>query len=269
MEPLGSVQGFVGIPFGETCMTTAAVMLLSLLASFDDKDDLSSGIKKLTDAKSFSFKGQVTLTAPGRGGNAPEPRPVAYEGKYAEDVGLVIETDADEIVRVDGKTAIRPKPTWRVIEDAARGNGGGGGGGFAAALGRGGPGMFARSPKDELANLAGKLDKVTKTDRKENVGEVECSVYEVSLTSEGAKSLAGGGRPGGGGGQNAEVEASANGHFWISPDGRLAKYDLTSKATRSFNNRDFTTQSSRTVTFFDVDKTKVELPSGAKEAINK
>jgi hypothetical protein len=252
-------------------MTAAAMMLLSLLASFDDKDDLSSGIKKLTDAKSFSFKGQLTMTAPGRGGNAPEPRPLSYEGKYAEGVGLVIETDTDEIVRVDGKTAICPKPTWRVIEDGAPGNrGAGGGAGFAAAFGRGGPGMFARSPKDEFANLEGKLDKVTKTDRKENVGEVECSVYEVSLTSEGAKSLAGGGgRPGGGGGQNAEVEASANGHFWISSDGRLAKYDLSSKATRSFNNREFTTQSTRTVTFFDVDKTKVELPAGAKEAINK
>ncbi|HLY73684.1 MAG TPA: hypothetical protein VKU80_06155 [Planctomycetota bacterium] len=252
-------------------MTTAVMMLLSLLASFDDKDDLSSGIKKLTDAKSFSFKGQVTLIAPARGGNAPEPRPLSYEGKYAEGVGLVIETDTDEIVRVDGKTAIRPKPTWRVIEDGAQGNrGAGGGGGFAAAFGRGGPGMFARSPKDELANLEGKLDKVTKTDRKENVGEVECSVYEVSLTSEGAKSLAGpGGRPGGGGGQNVEVEASANGHFWIASDGRLAKYDLSTKATRSFNNREFTTQSTRTVTFFDVEKTKFELPAGAKEAINK
>jgi hypothetical protein len=37
--------------------------------------------------------------------------------------------------------------------------------------------------------------------------------------------------------------------------------------TRTFNNRDLTTSTSRSISLFDVGKTKVELPEGAKEAI--
>jgi hypothetical protein len=247
---------------------TATAILAAALASFDDKDDLGNAVKKFTDAKSYSFKGEMTVTAPGRGGaDAPAPAPVAFDGKYAEEVGLVVQTAQDEIVKIGGRTAIRPKPTWRVIDDGQRGNRGPGL--QAAFAGRGGAALAARSPKEDLTGLEGKLEKVTKTDKKETVGEGECSVYEVTFSPEGAKSLTGGaGRPGAGGG-NQNATASASGHFWVSSDGRLAKYEITSKVSRTFNDREFTTSNSRTVSLFDVDKTKVELPAGAKEAIGR
>jgi hypothetical protein len=239
----------------------AAWFLIPFLAALDDKDDLGNAVKKFAEAKSYSFKGELVLTIPGRNENAPPPTPVAFDGKFAEDVGLVVQTPQDEIVRIDGKTAIRPKPIWRVLEDGGRGNRGPG---IQAALAnRGGAGLLARAPKEELAGLDGKFDKVTKTDKKEAVGEIECSVFEASFSSEGAKSLVGGGR--GPAGQDAEV--SASGHFWVSSDGRLLKYEITAKVTRNFNNREVTTTTSRTLSLFDVDKTKVELPAGAKEAI--
>ncbi|MBI3855436.1 MAG: hypothetical protein HY293_07070 [Planctomycetes bacterium] len=260
-------------------MTTASLfaLLLSLPAAFDDKDDLAAAAKKLADAKSYSFKGELTLTVPGRNADnpAPAPTPTAFEGKFADDVGLVVQTAQDEIVKIDGKTAVRPKAVWRVIDDGnrgARGAGGAGGapGAMAAFAGRGAPGLVARAPREELAGIEGKLDKVTKTDKKENVGEQECSVLEAVFSAEGAKSLAGGGagRPGGGNNPGAAAEVSATGRFWVTADGRLAKYEITSKTSRSFNNRDFTTSTSRTVTLYDVDKTKVELPAGAKEALS-
>ena len=110
---------------------------------------------------------------------------------------------------------------------------------------------------------------MTKADKKESVGESECAVLDVTFSAEGAKSLAGGpaARPGGGNNAGAAAEFSASGRFWVAPDGRLAKYEITSKVSRTFNNREFTTSTSRTVTIFAVDKTKVELPSGAKEAL--
>ena len=248
-------------------MTIAAVaLLLASLAPFDDKDDLGGAVKKFAESKSYSFKGEVTLTVPGRNGDAPTPVPTAFEGKFSDEVGLVVQTAQDEIVRIDGKTAIRPKAVWRVIDDGNRGNRAPG---FQAAFaGRGGAGLVARAPKDELTGLDGKLDKVTKTDKKETVGEYECSVFEVSFSSDGAKSLVGGARPGGGGNGNGNAEISANGRFWLSPDGHLAKYEITSKVSRTFNNRDITTTTSRTVNLFDVDKTKVELPAGAKDALS-
>jgi len=244
---------------------TATAILAAALASFDDKDDLGNAVKKFTDAKSYSFKGEVTVTAPGRGGDAPAPTPTAFDGKYAEDVGLVVQTAQDEIVKIGGRTAIRPKPVWRVIDDGQRGNRGPGL--QAAFAGRGGSAIAARSPKEDLAGLDGKLEKVTKTDKKQTVGECECSIFEGTFSPEGARSLAGGAGRAGGGGANANVTATANGLFWLSSDGKLAKYEITSKVSRTFNDREFTTSISRTVTLFDVDKTKVELPAGAKEAI--
>jgi hypothetical protein len=249
---------------------TAAWLLVAALMPLDDKDDLGSAVKKFTDVKSYAFKGQMTVTVPGRNADAPAPTPTAFEGKFAEDVGLVVQTEQDEIVRIDGKTAIRPKAVWRVLDDGG-GRGNRGAGVQAMFAGRGGAGMFARAPKEELAGLDGKLEKVTKTDKKETVGEAECTVFEVSFTQEGARSFSGaGGRPGAGGNNNnpnAQAEISASGHFWLTSDGHLAKYEISSKVSRNFNNRDFTTSTSRTVSLFDVDKTKVELPAGAKEAI--
>jgi hypothetical protein len=255
---------------------TASVfaILLAWSAACDDKDDLATAVKKFGEAKSYSFKGELTLTVPGRNQDAPAPAPTAFEGKFAEDTGLVVQTAQDEIVRIDGKTAVRPKAVWRVVDDGARGGGnrpaGGGPGALAAFAGRGGAGLFARAPKEELAGLDGKLEKVAKADKKESVGESECAVLEVTFNAEGAKSLAGGAaaRAGGGNNAGAAAEFSASGRFWVTADGRLAKYEITSKVSRTFNNREFTTSSSRTVTLFDVDKTKVELPSGAKEALN-
>jgi hypothetical protein len=238
-----------------------ACILAPLFAAFDDKDDLSNALKKFAEAKNYSFKGELTLTLPGRNGNAPTPTPVAFDGKFAEDVGLVVQTPQEELVRIDGKTAVRPKAVWRVIDDGGRG--GRGQGLQAGFANRGGAGLLARAPKEELAGIDGKFDKVTKADKKESLGETECSVFEVSFSSEGAKSFVGGGR--GPAGQDAE--ASASGHFWIASDGRLIKYEITSKVTRTFNNREMTTSTSRALTFSDVDKTKVELPAGAKEAI--
>jgi hypothetical protein len=250
-----------------TMTASVFALLLAWSAAFDDKDDLAAAVKKFGEAKSYSFKGELTLTVPGRNNDAPAPSPIAFEGKFAEDTGLVVQTAQDEIVRIDGKTAVRPKAVWRVVDDSARG--GNRPGALATFAGRGGPAMFARGPKEELAGLDAKLEKVTKTDKKESVGESECAVFEVVFNAEGAKSLAGGGaaRAGGGNNAGAAAEYSASGHYWVSADGRLAKYEITSKVNRSFNNRDFTTSNSRTITLFDVDKTKVELPAGAKEAL--
>jgi hypothetical protein len=240
----------------------AAVLMLAALVPLDDKDDLGSAVKKLAEAKSYSFKGESLLSVPGRGDTAPAPTPTAFEGKFAEDVGLVVQTAQEEIVKIDGKTAVRPKAVWRVIDDGTRGNRGPGM--QAAFAGRGGPGLLARAPKEDLAGIDGKLDKVTKSDKKETVGELECVLYEATFSADGAKSLAGGARAGGQGNGNAEVSASAR--FWVGPEGQLAKYEISSKVTRTFNNRDLTTSTSRSISLFDVGKTKVELPEGAKEA---
>jgi len=244
-------------------MTGAVVLLLAALAPVDDKEDVANAVKKLVDAKSYSFKGESTLSAPGRNQTAPAPASTTFEGKWADDVGLVVQTAQEEIVKIDGKTAVRPKAVWRVIEDGTRGARGAGM--QAAFAGRGGPGLLARAPKDDLAGIDGKLDKLTKSEKKETVGEVECAVYEAIYSADGAKSLVAGPRAGGGGNGNAEV--SANARFWLTPDGHLAKYEITSKVSRTFNNQEFTTSTSRSIRLFDVDKTKVELPEGAKEAI--
>ncbi len=257
-------------------IVTALVVALGLVAPAwaDEKEDLANAAKKLTDSKSYSFKGETLVKAPAiGGGNAAEPKPAKYEGKHEEGVGTLIETEMATIVRVGTKIATCPKQEWRVTEDAPPAGGGGGGGG---GRGRGILGQLAqarppRAPHDEYKDLGGKLSKATKGEAQEKIGEYDCDVYSVEFTSDAARAMAGGGGRmggGGGGGGGAEITYSAKGKFWVH-DGAIVKIETVATVSGSFNGNEFESTTTKTASISDLGTAKVEIPEAAKKAIEK
>ncbi len=256
-------------------IVTALVVALGLVAPAwaDEKEDLANAAKKLTDSKSYSFKGETLVKAPAMGGgNAAEPKPAKYEGKHEEGVGTLIETDAATIVRVGTKVATCPKQEWRVTEDAPPPGGGAGGGGRGRGLGQLAQARPPRAPHDEYKDLAGKLSKVTKGEAQEKIGEYDCDVYTAEFTSDAARAMAGGGMGrmggGGGGGGGAEIDYSAKGKFWVR-DGAVVKAETVATMSGSFNGNDFESTTTKTVSVSELGSAKVEIPEAAKKAIEK
>jgi hypothetical protein len=231
----------------------------------DEKDDLGAAAKKTADAKNYSFKGQVRTELPILGAAGGGPQESKFEGKVSDAEGTYILTDAQEIVRIDGKTAIRPRGDWRVVDENARGAGGGPNPGrMAGMLGGGRP---PRAPHEEFKTFGSTIEKVSRADAKETVGDAECNVYAFDLTEEGARAqFPMGGMLGRFGGGNANAKFKGNGKAWVA-DGGIVKIETTATLSASFNNNDFDVNSTRTTLIFDVGKTKVVIPEDAKKAI--
>jgi hypothetical protein len=245
------------------------VALLAFAPGRDDKEDLVNAAKKVADAKSYSFKGETKMELPaigGQGGGNQDPQ--KFEGKHEAEVGTHILTDSQEVVKIGNKTASRPRAEWRVTTDGAEGGDQGGGrrGGFGRMLG--GMGGRARAPHEDFKDFGSKLEKVTKSDKKETIGEYECDVYNADLTEDAAKALLPGGGMMGRMQQQAEIEIKGKGKFWVM-DGAIVKSELTASLVGSFQGNDFEMSATRTTSIFDIDKTKVTIPEDAKKAIDK
>jgi hypothetical protein len=242
-----------------------ALTALAGRAWADEKDDLVGAAKKTAETKNYSFKGQSQVELPALGGAVGGPQVSKFEGKFDATEGTYILTDAQEIVRIDAKTAIRPRGEWRVLDESARGAGGGRiPGRMAGMLGGLRP---PRAPHEELKDFGSTIEKVSSTGSKETVGESECTVLAFDLTEEGAKaSFPLGGMLGRFGGGNVDSKFKGKGKAWIA-DGALVKIETTATLSASFNNNDFEVTSARTTSIFDVGKTKVVIPEDARKAI--
>jgi hypothetical protein len=231
----------------------------------DEKEDLVGAAAKTAEAKNYSFKGQVQLDLPALGGGAGGPQVSKFEGKVDAAEGTYILTEAQEIVRIDGKTAVRPRGDWRVLDENARGAAGGRNlGRMAGMMGGLRP---PRAPHEEFKDFGATIEKVSRTGTKETVGEAECNVYAFDLTEEGAKaSFPMGGMLGRLGGGNVDAKFKGKGKAWAA-DGGLVKIETTATLSGSFNNNDFEVTSTRATSIFDVGKTKVQIPEDAKKAI--
>jgi len=247
----------------------AVVVAVSMVSAAwaDEKEDLANAAKKSSEAKNYSFKGESKTELPAFGGGQGGPQESKFEGKFESGVGTIILTDQQEIVKVGGKTASRPRAEWRVTNDNAEGGGGGGGRGgrggmMGGMLGRG----TTKAPHEDLKDFGAKIEKATKADRKETIGETECEIISFTLTEDAAKAM----MPGGGmmGRMAQDATITGEGKAFIA-DGAIVKIEVTVKITASFQGNDFEVTTTRSTLIYDVDKTKVEIPADAKKAIDK
>lgn len=248
-------------------MTTLA--LLALLAQ--DKEDIVSAAKKLAESKNYSFQGTSKfdgqLPFGGGGGGQQEIPEAKFSGSYDAEKALVMQTDTNDYVKIGKVLVTRPRAEWRVVEEQPAE--GGGGRGFGRG-GRGMMGMFGRAPAaphEEFASFDSKIGSAKKTDKTETVGETDCTVYEADLSEDYAKELMPMSRMldrmGGGG------EITGKARFWIDSHGNLAKIETTATLSADIQGNTIEVSSIRTVTISKVGSTTVEIPAGAKEAIDK
>jgi hypothetical protein len=241
-------------------------LLVLILAAQDAQQAVVDAAKKLADAGNYSFKGEVSMELPdmGGGGGGEPPAPQKFEGKHGE-AGTTITTDTQEIVRIKDKTATRPRAEWRVIPAEGEGGEGRRGGGRRGLGGMMGGSRSMKAPHEDLAGVDKNLKDVQDAGKKETVGESECSLYTAKMTDEAARGMFGSGRSMGRMMEEAEFTGKAS--IWIDGEGRIAKYETTVTILAVMQGNEVEMSTTRTVMIYDVGTTKVEIPEGAKKAI--
>src|SRR6266480_6902543 len=139
-----------------TMIPVALMVAFATQARADDKEDLLALAKKAAELKNYSFKGKSTIEPPAIAGAAAPVQESAVEGQVDLTEGTHILTDAQEIVRLGGKTAVRPRSGWRVIDE-----GPGPGGAANPGRGQGALGLLAglrppRAPHEDFKELGSK-----------------------------------------------------------------------------------------------------------------
>ena len=241
------------------------MIALALTFALAQEDAVLEAAKTFESAKNYSFKGESLMEMPDFGGGGEEPVPQKFEGKHDADIGTTLLTDTQEIVRYKGHTATRPRAEWRVQPEEGDEGGGRRGGGRRGMMGRMGGG--ARTPQEDLAGLGDKFKSVEGGEKKETVGEDECTLYEAELTEDAAMALFGGGGRGLGR-MTEEAEFDGEMKIWIDNQGRIARYETKVAVFASTAQGEFEMTATRTVTIYAVGETKVEIPDGAKDAID-
>ncbi|MBI4564677.1 MAG: hypothetical protein HY716_08320 [Planctomycetes bacterium] len=174
-------------------------------------------------------------------------------------------SDLAEVVKVGDKTVVRRGDgEWKPLEepeddedeDGARRR-------FAAAR------MFLnRPPHEMLSGIGSKLDKVKESEKKGRIGDVECSIFEAKFKESAAKDIVNEIVPMGGAlEQMGDVEYSAKAKAWVDGDGRIVKIVIDGTCDISIQGMDISFLGTRTISFSGIDKTKVEIPEEAKEAL--
>jgi hypothetical protein len=238
----------------------------ALVASAAPKEEVTDAVKKLGEAKNYSWKSDVKSQAAaggqggqgrGRGGFGGGPT----EGKVEKDGVIMLtmtrgENKTEAVVKGE-KVAMKTQDGWRSGTEA----------GEAAPAAAGGRNvnparMFQnyKAPAEQAKDLVSKTKELKK----------EEDAYTGELTEEGAKQLMSfGGRGGQGaqGGQGPQVEnPKGTVKFWTK-DGVLSKYEFNVQGKMSFNNNDIDINRTTTVEIKDVGSTKVDVPEEAKKKL--
>jgi len=113
----------------------------------------------------------------------------------------------------------------------------------------------ARLPHEELATLAKNLKEAKKEDKKEGA----LTVYTADLSEDGAKKLA----PT----ESQGVAKSGQAKIWVDKEGAVVKYTVNIRLQGRQGNAEVNGILEKTVTLSDLGKAKIELPAGAKKAL--
>lgn len=230
----------------------------------DDKDDLAAAAKKAAESSSFSFKGEIVSEMPSMMGGMGDNEPTKFEGKFESGVGTYIKTSTHEFITVGDKTATRPIAEWKLTEDDSDPMGM-----QKRMMAMMSGSKSIKPPHADFKDFGGKVQKVKKS-KKETLGETECDVYEAEFTAEAAQELLKDVLPFGGMlGMMGEAESSGTAKVWVDGQGRIVKYEATGKLVASMQGMDLEMSGTRTVTFYDVGNTKVEIPEDAKKLLGK
>lgn len=214
-------------------MRQRTVILLSLFVFANTApagDDLGKALKAVTTANSYAFNVTDGTTTS------------AVEAKYQKDAPLYCKADKIEFFRTDKVLVYKDKDAWQrtrtgTLSDPLR------------ILGPSAKVRAVRLPHEELAILGAALTKVKKAD----------AVVTGEFDADAAKKLA---RT-----EDRDLARGGTAKLWLDADGKLAKYEIAIRVQGVRGNADVDGVMTRTVTVSGIGMTKVELPAGAKKAL--
>jgi hypothetical protein len=245
----------------------AILALAASPARADDREELGKAVDQAEAAESYAFTIEFSFDAPFAQNANQIP---TLEGKFQKDVGTHVEIgDRAEVFRKGDKVFARQgEGEW---QDAGR---------FRPTGGDPGQGQrraaFARmmirdfkAPHEDLGALVKGLEKVGREEKKEKVGDRECTVYLGDLTEEALKASLAGQMIKRFGGDRAEgVNLTGEGVAWVDGDGNVLKYEATTFVSGEFQGQSFEISFSRTCEIKDVGRAKVEVPEGMRKLLD-
>jgi len=203
-------------------------------ASDDDKD-LATALQKAAAVESYAFK-VADKSGKAVEGTFQKDQPAFYQADkilfYKKGDALVYK-QGDEWKR--SKTGIESDPLL-----------------ILAALANV---RAARLPHEELATLAKNLKEAKKEGKKDGA----LAVYTADLAEEGAKKLA----PT----ESQGVAKSGQARIWVDKEGTVVKYTISIRLQGRQGNAEVNGTTEKTVTLSELGKAKIELPAGAKKAL--
>ncbi len=225
--------------------------VLALLVAQDDET-----AKQLVDAgktaaawASYSYQSESDIDSAFLGGSL---RP---KGGFQKDVGFYMKMEDTEVVRVNGKTAVKnPGEDWKKPPEDR-------GGDFnMKALAT----KYFPPPHELIGRMEAKFFKSVKLEgATEFVSAVECVIFNAELTEEGARKMSGLG-------SLADRAKNFTGtvKIWVDDTYTIRRYKLDAKAGVNLGPMgDMTISLKAKVDFEQVGEAKVEIPDAAKKAL--
>jgi hypothetical protein len=195
--------------------------------------ELTRAVRKATALDSYTFRIEEKPTA-------------AVEGKYQKDRPVSFQADGIDFFRKGEVLVYRQGEQWQRSKTGTESD-------PLRILGAAARVRSARLPHEELANLDGHLKDVR---REEDKGG---AVYSGTLDDEAVKALVRS--------EYRSVARSGSARLWVNGDGQVTKYEVTIKVQGRLGNADIDGNTTRTVSVGDAGATRVEVPDGAKKAL--
>jgi hypothetical protein len=198
-------------------------------------DDLAKTAQKAATAESYSF---TIVDKSGKG----------VEGAYQKDQPIFYRADKIEFYKKGDTLAYKQGEDWKKSKKGIESD-------PLAILAVSARVNAARLPHEELAILAKSL----KDAKKEEKAKDGLEAYVANVTEDGAKKLA----PT----ESQSVARGAVATLWVDKDGAVVKYTLTIRLQGRLGNLEVDGTTEKTVTLSEMGKAKIELPAGAKKAL--
>jgi hypothetical protein len=218
-------------------------ILLAALLCQTANEEVAAAAKKAAEITRYSFK----VTAPAARGKGAAG---TVEGKFEKDQPVSLKSGALEAFRKGGLVVYKEGEEWKRAERKK----GEKGPDPTVAL------QAVKLPHEELEAFDKYFQTVAKAEAKEN----DCAVFSGPLTETAAASLGSTGNKQAG---KLNLKFAGTGKVWVNADGRIVKYEVDIKATGDRNGKAIDQTIKRTVEITDAGSAKVEVPEGAKKAL--
>lgn len=214
------------------CWTSmvAGSLILTFASAVHAGDDLAKALQAVSAANSYSF----TLK--------DESANSSVEARYQKTLPLYAKADKIEFFRKADVLVYKQKDVWQKTRTGTLSD-------PLLILGASAKVRAIKLPHDELALLGKSLANVKKAD----------AILSGDIPEEAAKRLARS--------EDRDLARGGTAKLWLDGDGRLVKYEIAIRVQGRRGNAEVDGTMVRTVTVGDLGKTKVEVPEGAKKAL--